>query len=347
MVSSKTKKKFFYHIFRYTLSRQERGHMKESKQQLRLKNIIHYIEKHQGCSTFDLAKRISKINRKVITERTIQEDLKYLRIYWKDGQLTSSKGFHQVKLFKKISQKAIEEEKKIFLKLSLESLENLSDLSKHSTTLTEELNLNTLSTPYYIKSETYQKLKTYQEHDDDIDDIKNLAEAIKKDFIIEFKFSDKRYHVEPYRLVNFDGIWYLYGKDKEEETDKNHKTWMLKDIDEVEVYYGDKHNTSDKEIDEDLEEAHSAHFIPDKVIEVKLKVAAKVADLFRQKNHLPNQNSTIQDDGSLLVISTISTYADIDPEVKSWLPHIEILEPKEYRDSFKEELIAYIKGDCS
>ena len=56
----------------------------------------------------------------------------------------------------------------------------------------------------------------------------------------------------------------------------------------------------------DLKEAHSTHFMPDKVIEVKLKVSAKVAGLFRQKNHLPNQNSTIQEDGSLIVISTIT-----------------------------------------
>lgn len=323
---------------------EKREDVRETKQQLRLKNIIQFIHNHPGCSTADIAKNIPQVGKTPITIRTIQGDLKYLREKWKDGKLISVGGTHKVELIKKLSQKAMEEEKRIFLKLSLESLENLSDLSKHCSTLTEELNLNTLSTPYYIKSETYQKLKTYQEHDDDIEDIRNLSEAIKKDFIVEFKFLNKRYHVEPYRLVNFDGIWYLYGKDKQETRDNNHKTWMLKDIDEVEVYYGDKYDTSDQEIDEDLEKAHSAHFIPDKEMEVKLKVSAEIADFFRQKNHLPNQNSTLQDDGSLIVISTISTYADIDPEIKSWLPHIEILEPVEYREAFREELSSYLVG---
>ena len=138
--------------------------------------------------------------------------------------------------------------------------------------------------------------------------------------------------VEPYRLVNFDGIWYLYGRDKEERIDNDHKTWMLKDIDKVEIYYDNTHSTSDAEIDKDLEEAHSANFVVDTAFDVKLRVSANIADIFRQRNHLPKQHSTLQEDGTLIVISTISTYADIDPEIKSWLPYIEILEPLSYRE---------------
>jgi len=312
--------------------------MKENDQQLRLKKIIQFINNNQNCTTANIAKEVGK------TERTIQGDLNFLRENWKDGVLKSNRGTHSVKILQNLSHKMIEEEKKIFLKLSIEALKNLSNLSDHCHTISEELNLNTLSTPYYVKSEAYQTLKTYQEDSEDIEDIKNLAEAIKKDFIVEFKFKDKPYHVEPYRLVNFDGIWYLYGKDKEEKVDNDHKTWMLKDIDEVQIYYGDKHNTSDEDIDEDLEEAHSAQFVVDKTFEVKLKVSANITDIFRQRNHLPKQNSQLQPDGSLLVTSTISTYEDIDPEIKSWLPHIEVLEPVEYREKFIGELEGYLKG---
>ena len=58
---------------------------------------------------------------------------------------------------------------------------------------------------------------------------------------------------------------------------------------------------------------------------------------------MPNQHSKVQKDGSLLVTSIISTYADIDQEIKSWLPYIEILEPKEYRDKLKNELKHYLE----
>lgn len=310
--------------------------MQDTKQQKRLKNIIQYINNNPDCTTHDI---VDKTGSKI---RTIQKDLEYLREHWKDGKIYSKRGVHRVEISKTYSQKALEEEKRIFLKLSLESLKDLSDLSRHCTTLHEEFNLNTLTTPYFVKAERYQTLKTHQEHKDDIDDLRNLSEAIKKDHVVEFKFRGRYYHVEPFRLVNFDGIWYLYGRDKEESEENDHKTWMLKDIDKVEVYYGDTHDTPDEEIDEDLENAHSAEFVPDRSFEVKLKVSETVADKFRQLNHLPNQNSTIQEDGSLLVTSTISTYADIDPEVKSWLPHIEILEPSEYRERFREELAVYL-----
>ena len=65
------------------------------------------------------------------------------------------------------------------------------------------------------------------------------------------------------------------------------------------------------------------------------------AEIFRRRNHLPDQNSSIQEDGSLLVHASASSFEDIDREVKSWLPHIEILEPQQYREKFLLELETY------
>jgi predicted DNA-binding transcriptional regulator YafY len=311
--------------------------MKESSTQIRLKKVIQFINKHPNCTTEEITLGVSIKGEKPITVRTIQNDLKYLRGNWKDGKLTSNRGVHTVEIFKGLPEKAMTQQPKIFLKLALESLENLSDLSSEYQNLIKKFKLEKLQNPFYIKPEEYAHLST------DKDELKDLHAAINSDTNIAFKYQGKPFHVEPYRLVNFDGIWYLYGRDIEEREDNDHKTWLLKDIDDVEIYYGEKHDTSDEEIDEDLDNAHSAQFVVDKYFDIKLKVSSSVAHLFRQKNHLPRQNSTIQEDGSLLVTSTISTYADIDPEVKSWLPHIEILEPKEYRDSFIEELREYMR----
>lgn len=309
--------------------------MKETQKQLRLKQIIEYIDKNPNCSSQDIANAIS--HHKTVTVRTIQNDLKYLKENWKDGKLISKRGIHRVEIFNKTLNKGIEKERKIFLKLALEHLENLSDLSDEYQTLIKELNLQNLQNPYYIKPEEYQPIDT------DNDEVQELDTAIKNDTNIAFSYRGKDFHVEPYRLVNFDGLWYLYGRDIEEKEENDHKTWLLKDIEDIEVFYNEKHDTPDEEIEEELKEAHSAHFVPDKSFEVKLKIDAKVADIFRLKNHLPKQNSKIQKDGSLLVTSTISTYADIDPEVKSWIPYIEVLEPLEYRDRLKNELHKYLK----
>ena len=309
--------------------------MIETEKNQRLKLIIEYIDKNPNCSTQDITNAIS--HHKKVTSRTIQNDLKYLKENWKDGKITSKRGIHKIEIFNKIPKKVIQEQPKIFLKLALEHLENLSDLSNEYQTLVKELNLQNLQNPYYIKPEDYQPIDT------DDDEVQELHQAIKTDTNIAFNFKGKYFHVEPYRLVNFDGLWYLYGRDIEEKESNDHKTWLLKDIEDIEIFYNEKHDTTDEEIEEDLKQAHSAQFIPDKSFDVLLKVDAKVADIFRQKNHLPNQKSTIQKDGSLLVTSTISTYADIDPEVKSWIPYIEVIEPLEYREKLHQELSKYIK----
>jgi len=168
---------------------------------------------------------------------------------------------------------ALERDKKVFLKLALENLENLTDLSKHHDEIEDELKLGNIKTPYFIKSEEYQELNTDEE------EIEKLEEAINQDHVIAFSFKGKDFYVEPYRLVNFDGIWYLYGKDRNETEENAYKTWMLKHINKVEVFYDETHDLPDEEIDE---------------------------------------------------------------EIKAWLPYIEILEPQEYQESFKEELQNYL-----
>jgi len=310
--------------------------MKKNKVQIRQENIINYINNHQSCTTNELVKHISSLSKSTITKRTIQHDLKYLKEIWDGGELNSYAGQHHIKLNKNLSNQILEIEKKTYLKLALEAFEDLTDLSSCHGEITKELSLDKLSTPYYIKPEEYQVLNT------DKEEIKELSNAIQQDHVIEFEFKKKFYHVEPYRLVNFDGIWYLYGRDIEEEKANDHKTWMLKHIDKVETYYNTKHDTTDEEIEEDLKDAHSADFIVDKEFNITVKVSSVIADIFREKNHLPKQKSTLLSDGSLQITSTISTYADVDPEIKSWLPYIEILEPLEYREMFLNELREYL-----
>jgi len=67
------------------------------------------------------------------------------------------------------------------------------------------------------------------------------------------------------------------------------------------------------------------------------------AEFFLAKKYVANQQVEAHDDGSLTVTATVSTKADVDDIIKSWLPHIEILEPKEYRDAFEEEMRDYLE----
>ena len=246
--------------------------IKDNKVEQRLRYIIRYLERHPNCTTIQLSKKFN------VSERAIQFDLKYLREEWKGGKLTSTKGLHSIKINDVTLNKELELKKKTFIKLALEAMEDLSDLSRQHEHIEKELNLENLNTPYYIKAKEYEYLDT-----NDLD-IKDLQAAIIQDYIIDFLYQGTYYHVEPYRLVNFDGVWYLYGKDIQEKEDNDHKTWLLQDIDKVEVYYGQTHEKSDEQIEGELDNADDASFIPDHQFDVVVKVSSKIAHIIKTKN---------------------------------------------------------------
>ena len=109
------------------------------------------------------------------------------------------------------------------------------------------------------------------------------------------------------------------------------------------VYLTEKHTLPDEESDQHLKEAASANFVPNKRTTLKVKIFKEAANMFEAKRHLPKQMIEKQDDGSLIVTASVSVYEDVDDEIKSWLPHVEILEPASYREKFKTEITNYVK----
>jgi len=235
-------------------------------------------------------------------------------------------------------QNGLDKEKRAYIKLALETVETVDDISKHHHEVCTRLNLDTLPLPFYIKPESYQKLNTDEE------EIETLEHAIVERKLIEFKYRDESWFVvEPYRLVNFDGIWYLYGRDTQEHKGNDHKTWMLEFIDEVDIDHTTRHDTSEAEIDEDLENAYAPYFIPDKEIEVHLAVDAKVAEYFKLKAQFPDQKIVKESEEELQITAVVSTYDEILPEIKMWLPYIEIVSPKSLRDRLDEDIRTYMQ----
>jgi len=313
--------------------------MQQTKKQQNIEQLINFIKTFpDGCSSIQMKEHLQKENNKPITLKTIQNYLYDLKTDYVKGVevIDLKKGYYKIIDHRiSIDRAAVETEKKVFLKLALEVLEDLNDISRHHDEIIDDLKLNKVNSAYYIKPEEYEALNTDEEA------TQLLEKAILEDTIIIFSYKGKDYHVEPYRLVNFDGIWYLYAKDKEERSSNPYKTWLLEFIEDVEIDYGNKHNTPDEIIDDHLEDADSAHFILGQNIQMKFRVSSSVSEIFKRRNHLPDQKNIIQEDGSLLVYSTVSSLEDIDREVKSWLPHIEILKPLEYRKQFLLELEAY------
>ena len=265
----------------------------------------------------------------------------------------------QLQIEKMQSMEIIYGEEKAYMRLALESIRELDTLSeKHHKEIEKKLGLKGMEeSPYFIDNEDMESVNMSDP------DILTLKSAITKDNIVTFKYTGKSrkdwYNVEAYKLIIFDGLWYLFGKDCNDEQ-RPFKTWRLIHIKDVETQTNKKHTINDEDSEAILKNADDAQFIVDtsekqpkiqRNITVKIKVYPEVTHLFDHEAHIPGEVSEpiVESDGSLILTTKVNTFNDIRAEIKSWLPHIEILEPKEfreellikveeYRERFKDEI---------
>jgi len=310
---------------------------KEGKVTRRLKKLLEYIRRSPGITASQLYKRCEE----KVTLRTIQEDLKYLREAWRGGGavIKRGRGYYLQERDEMLDESLArqEEEKRIYIKLALDAVRKMEDLSQMHEEIVEGLRLDRNPVPFYMKSESFEELDT------DDETVRELQEAIVHDSNAAFVYRGEAFYVAPLRIVNFDGIWYLYGFDHQEQEFNKWKTWLLSEIEKLEVYDGEKHDIDDEEVEEDLEEAFSPHFVPDRQIRVIVRVTGPAVELFRLKEQLPRQRILEEENESLTAESIVSTYDEVEAEIKSFLPHIEVLEPVQLRDRLLGELRGYLE----
>jgi len=222
----------------------------------------------------------------------------------------------------------------MLVSLALSQFKDVSDFNKLTNSTLKKLLQPKIFNPYFIKQDDLEDI------DIDSNLIENLELAIKEQKHIKILSSRGDIVVEPYKIAAYDGIWYLVAKD---EIDKKTKTFMLSRIKDIKIL-PNKHKISQEKIQKILDTTHSAWFEEGQCYEVKIKVYSNIAHYFKQKDFL--QSQVIQDelsDGSLIVTFEVSHDEDIDNIIKSWLPDIEVIEPKRYAKKIKEELENYLR----
>jgi len=76
-----------------------------------------------------------------------------------------------------------------------------------------------------------------------------------------------------------------------------------------------------------------------------LKVDGDIANHFLETELLPDQRVLKQlEDGSLIVSSEISSFKQIIPAIKYWLPDVEVVSPVELREQVRLELQLIVDG---
>jgi len=216
---------------------------------------------------------------------------------------------------------------------ALSGIDKATDKKLHSirAKLTNPLYFN----PYNIKPEGFENM------DKDSDLANKMEDAITKRNVSKVTSNEIVSEVEPYKLVAFDGIWYLLAKDR---ADKKIKTYLLANIREFRAS-AKVFSTSYVDINAILENVHTAWFEDGNSFKVKVKVKQEIAHFFKLKKHLNSQEILGENkDGSLIVVFNVSCDEDVDNLIKAWIPHIEVISPTRFRKKLLGELESYISS---
>ena len=172
-------------------------------------------------------------------------------------------------------------------------------------------------------------------------DFRALQSAIKAFRKVRFAYKkdegSKWVEVDPYRLVNHEGVWYLAAVDKDKP-----KAYAFSKISGIEVL--ETTFTPSVSIKKMIDEEDSI-WLNEKKTEVVLAVAPAVALYFRRRKLIARQVIESElEDGGLIISGWFAHPNQILPIVRYWIPHVRIVSPESWQSSLEQELRFYLNA---
>lgn len=141
--------------------------------------------------------------------------------------------------------------------------------------------------------------------------------------------------VEPYKLVNHKGIWYLAAMDGGKV-----KTFAFSRLDSLRLL--DNTFAPDPAVERGLVEDDGIWMGEEKK-EIVIKVAKEVAGYFKRRKLIANQVVEKElEDGGLIVSARVGHVNQVVPIVRYWIPHLRIISPEGLQGQMEREMAAYI-----
>ena len=141
------------------------------------------------------------------------------------------------------------------------------------------------------------------------------------------------YELKPLKIMNYDGFWYLLGINAYKQVRKFRLDRILDAINT------DKAFKPTKNIQKILQESQNIWFGEKRDKKVTFWVPAEFAPYFKKKAYFPLQkilkNRKHRD---ILVETCVSNYREIIPTVLSWLEHITLAGPADFKQMIGEIL---------
>lgn len=284
------------------------------KTAFRIAQILIKLNNGESLKLLDLAQEFN------VSTRTISRDLQRLDFLpiIKEGQYYKLEAYVLGKLnFDNL---------RYFLKIC-----DLNDLfpSKSDGSLSDLLN-EKLNAALLINASGHQKLENKSK------DFDNLNIAILQNRWVKFFYKQKERKVEPYKLINNVGIWYLIAKEE-----GKHKTFTFTKISTPEIL--DKKFIPDKNTLA-LIEANETSFITDTYIRVLVKINTFASEYFLKRKILKNQKLIEKQEDGIILETKIGYEEEFLMLIQQWIPHIQILEPISLHEKLTQRLQDYLQA---
>lgn len=172
-----------------------------------------------------------------------------------------------------------------------------------------------------------------------VEDFRVLQQAIADCRSVAFDYDKeagrKRVQVQPYRLINHNGVWYLAAVDGDRP-----KAYAFGKISNLAIQSG--RFEPDEAMCKMLDDEDSI-WLNTRKTEVVLKIAAQVAIYFRRRKLIAQQVIEKElEDGGLIVSGKFAHPNQIAPIVRYWLPHVRIVSPESWQEGLEAGLRAYL-----
>lgn len=195
--------------------------------------------------------------------------------------------------------------------------------------------------------------KPYERKKGDEKTLKELERAIswsryitilhhEKDMIIE-------HLVKPYKIVFINENFYLACENTLHETQdvSKYSIFRINNIQSIQMHT--KFFTPDRDLLDfikNLQTPFASYKYPfrENQIDVKLHISKEKAKFFKMKKFFPSQNETNNEDGSLLVSYRFTKEMECESFIKSWIPHVRIVEPQTLKEKIENELKSYVNN---
>ena len=195
----------------------------------------------------------------------------------------------------------------------------------------------------YIESPFYTRIDV-ENISDKLDLIEDLEYAISKQRTVTFKYKKwydpdniKTYeNVKPYKIIIFDGFWYLLTQYKE-----HYIKFYLKEIRDLQIL--DKTYIPDENVLERMDKALDIWFDPKaEPFDVTLLLESDTIVYFERKP-IKGQYLKKNSDHTAELTVSITHKNEIFSILKKWLPQIKVIEPHLLQEEFEEMLREYLQ----